>query len=250
MKQIELIQDNVSRVLADRGLGSESKEPVVSQMLHHLYVAIDLYRYMTQEEKNKAGYWFREFKSSYTLKNFLKERKRKRDKEKSPLHPSYKERETEVKEKAQKTNERAERNFADALEKRREAFRQECYTFLGQYDAQQVADFFHYWAEESQKTGKMLFEMEKSWNTKFRLARWNNNQYTSATTAAAIRLRKTKKKQVEETEAIEQQQSIAAERQLAQQKLEQQQEESKQGAVSYEEWARMRNRSRGQTPSD
>ena len=240
MQQIETIKDNVDRVLADRGLGRDGKEPVVSQMLHHLCVAIDIYRYMTQEEKNKAGYWFRVFKSSYTLRNFLKERKRNRDKEKSPLHPSYKERETELKEKAQKTNERAERNFADALEKRRVAFRQECYTFLGQYAPQQVADFFHYWAEESQKSGKMLFEMERSWNTKFRLARWNNNQYTSATTAAAIRLRKTKKKEVQETTAIEQQETVAAERQLAQQKLEQQQEESKQGAVSYEEWLRMR----------
>ena len=60
------------------------------------------YRYMTQEEKNKARYWFRMFKNSYTMKNFLKERKRKRDKEKSPLHPSYKEIETEIKEKDQK----------------------------------------------------------------------------------------------------------------------------------------------------
>ena len=73
MQQIEIIQNNVDRLLADKGLGMEGREPLVSQMLHHLYVAMDIYRYMTQEEKNKAGYWFRMFKNSYTLKNFLKE---------------------------------------------------------------------------------------------------------------------------------------------------------------------------------
>ena len=240
MQQIDTIQNNVERVLADRGLGREGKEPVVSQMLHHLCVAIDIYRYMTQEEKNKAGYWFRVFKSSYTLRNFLKERKRNRDKEKSPLHPSYKEIETEIKEKAQKTNERAKRDFSETLEARREAFRQECYEYSGQYDSQQVADFFHYWAEESQKTGKMLFEMEKSWNTKFRLARWNNNQYTSATTAAAIRLEKTKGKAVERQEQVEEEKMVAAERERANAEREAATEQSKAGAVSFEEWKRLR----------
>ena len=98
----EEIKCNVDHVLSDRGLTVDYKEQAVRQLLYHLYIAIDIYRYMTFSEKNKAGFWYRTFKSSYRLTGFLKERKRKRDKEKSPLHPSYKERETEVKEKAQK----------------------------------------------------------------------------------------------------------------------------------------------------
>ncbi len=92
---------------------------------NNLYFIIDIYRYMTIAEKNKSGYWFRLFRGSYTLRNFLKERKRKRDKEKSPLHPSYK-KESGVKEKAQnnkKTNK--SRGLVD-FDGRKDAFRQEC----------------------------------------------------------------------------------------------------------------------------
>ena len=45
---------------------------------------------MSFSEKNKAGYWYRTFKSSYRLTGFLKERKRKRDKEKFPHTPLIK----------------------------------------------------------------------------------------------------------------------------------------------------------------
>ena len=99
MMNMEEIQNKVDILLGDKGLTKDGEEQAVRQLLFHLYTAIDTYRYMTFSEKNKAGFWYRTFKSSYRLTGFLKERKRKRDKEKSPLHPSYKERETEVKEK-------------------------------------------------------------------------------------------------------------------------------------------------------
>jgi phage/plasmid primase-like uncharacterized protein len=86
----------------------------------------------------------------------------------------------------------------------------------------------------------MLWETKKTWNLPLRLASWSKRSYNVNDEMAAIRYHKTQKKQAEETTTIAQQQAIAAERQLAQQKLEQQQEESKQGAVSYEEWVRMR----------
>ena len=87
---IDEIKCNISHLLEDRGLTREYKEQAVRLLLYHLYVAMDIYRYMTLSEKNKAGFWYRTFKNSYRLTGFLKERKRKRDKEKSPLHPSYK----------------------------------------------------------------------------------------------------------------------------------------------------------------
>ena len=89
---IDEMKRSIGHLLDDRGLTTDYKEPSVRLLLYHLYVAMDIYRYMTSSEKNKAGFWYRTFKNSYRLTGFLKERKRKRDKEKSPLHPSYKER--------------------------------------------------------------------------------------------------------------------------------------------------------------
>ena len=130
------------------------KEPSVRLLLYHLYVAMDIYRYMTSSEKNKAGFWYRTFRNSYRLTGFLKERKRKRDKEKSPLHPSYKERETEVKEKEEK---QTEQNTAtgDAV---LEGFRKECLRHVGQYGQELVEDFYYHWKQVDKKTGKRLFE--------------------------------------------------------------------------------------------
>ena len=101
MMQIEIIEQFVDRKLVDVGIKSDFEEQAVRLLLFHLCIAIDIYRHMTQAERNKAGYWYREeLKNSFSLTGFLKERKRKRDKKKSPLHPSYKE-ESGVKEKAQ-----------------------------------------------------------------------------------------------------------------------------------------------------
>ena len=87
MTEIHEIEKKVDSLLTDRGMTEDRKEPAVRQLLHHIFVALDIYRYMTVAEKNKAGYWFRLFKGSYTLTGFLKERKRKRERKFSPLHP-------------------------------------------------------------------------------------------------------------------------------------------------------------------
>ncbi|MBR3079761.1 MAG: hypothetical protein IKH01_08095, partial [Prevotella sp.] len=138
MMNLEEIKCNIDHLLADRGLTKEYKEQAVRLLLYHLYIAIDIYRYMSFSEKNIAGYWYRTFKSTYSMTGFLKERKRNREKEKFPPYPLNKEKETEVKEKEQKTNERAESGVSSSLEERREAFRQECLKFCEKYDNEQV----------------------------------------------------------------------------------------------------------------
>ena len=227
---IDEIKCNISHLLEDRGLTREYKEQAVRLLLYHLYVAMDIYRYMTLSEKNKAGFWYRTFKNSYRLTGFLKERKRKRDKEKSPLHPSYKERETEVKEKEEKI-------FFIAG---REDFHQECLRYVGIYDEQRLADFYNYWSE-ADSDGKMRFQKESYWNTERRLKRWMNNSYSADNTAAAIRLKRTRKKQTQEESAVNQrEQAIAAKREEDNARLEQEIEARKAGAVSYEEWLKMK----------
>ena len=161
------------------------------------------------------------FRSSFSLTGFLKERKRKRDKEKSPLHPSYKERETELKEKAQK-------NIYIAG---REDFHQECLGYVGMYDEQRLADFYNYWSEVNEKTGKMRFKEQRYWNTERRLKRWMNTSYSADNTAAAIRLKRTRKKK--EPEQV-------AEREDENTRLEQEIAERKRNAVSYEEWLKIK----------
>ena len=226
---IEETKNKIDKLLSDRGLTEEGKEQAVRLLLYHLYTAIDIYRFMTFAEKNKAGYWYRVFRSSFSLRGFLKERKRKRDKEKSPLHPSYKERETMLKEKSEKDPPTA----SDA----REVFHQECLKRIGQYDCQQLADFYQFWSEENPETGKMRFQEEKYWNIETRLKRWVKNQYSVADAVAATRMKRLRKK---ESEVATQQQAIAQERQDDNVRLEQEIEERKRNAVSYNDWLAMK----------
>ena len=83
------------------------------------------------------------FKNSYTMKNFLKERKRKRDKEKSPLHPSYKEIETEIKEKDQKpplSKEKKESGF-EGLDDDQMGFWDECKEYIDKPYSEQTLKY-------------------------------------------------------------------------------------------------------------
>ncbi len=237
---LEEIKCNIDHLLADRGLTTEYKEQAVRLLLYHLYVAIDIYRYMSFSEKNKAGYWYRTFKSSYRLTGFLKERKRKRDKEKFPPHPLNKERETEVKEKEQKTSLSTMRATSSEIKERQKTFWDECEQYVSKYDRQMVMKFFYYWAEEVKGTGLMLWETKKSWNTKFRLAAWSKRSFEVNDQAANIRLQMAKNGGKLQTVNTAEQQAIAAKREQDNAKLEQEIEERKAGAVSHEEYLRMK----------
>ena len=88
MMNMEEIQNKVDILLGDKGLTKDGEEQAVRQLLFHLYTAIDTYRYMTFSEKNKAGFWYRTFKSSYRLTGFLKERKAKKKKRQRKIPPA------------------------------------------------------------------------------------------------------------------------------------------------------------------
>ena len=232
-------KNKVDSVLADRGLVRECKEQAVRLLLYHLYIAIDIYRFMTFAEKAKAGYWYRIFKGSFSLTGFLKERKRKRDKEKSPLHPSYK-KESGVEEKGEKTTHTVGREIRDLTE-RQMAFWLELEQYIGKYDRQTVLRFFYYWAEEDKRSGKMKYEAQSSWNTKYRLAIWSRRSFEVNDQAAAVRLeRAISGGKVKAVDA--EQQAIAARREEDNARLEQEIKARKEGAVSYEEYIRRKNK--------
>ena len=233
MMNIDEMKCNVDHLLADRGLTTDYQDQTVRLLLYHLYVAMDIYRYMTFSEKNKAGFWYRTFKSSYRLTGFLKERKRKRDKEKSPLHPSYKERETEVKEK---DNTHTIMREASDLEERQEAFEKVCMSFKYKYDELFLENFFCHWAQEVNGTGLMRWEMEDPWNLKLRLRAWSKKSFQLNDKAAALRLEREKKKTAKQTANTAEQQAIAAKREQDNAKLEQEMEQSKQNQMLTDEY--------------
>ena len=218
--QVKIIEQFVDRKLVDVGIKSDFEEQAVRLLLFHLCIAIDIYRHMTQAEKNKSGYWYREeLKNSFSLTGFLKERKRKRDKKKSPLHPSYKE-ESGVKEKAQSSLPPLSKKEFKESDKKKGGFK----------ERQQV-----------KKTGTMRWENETAWTTEFALAGWSKKPFETYAQAANIRLERTKgKKSAKAALNTEEQQAVAAKRAEDNEKLEREIAERKAGAVPYEEYIRQK----------
>ena len=232
MKQIEGYVDSL---LEYNGLRKGTKEQRVRLLLHYLYTAATLFGQTSDEEKLMIAAMQKKLGKIFSpMKICLKERKRRKDKEKIPPHPFRKEKES--KEKADKILYIAER---------REAFHQVCLGYVGKYDVKRLADFYRYWSEENPRTGKMRFEGKRYWNLDSRLERWINTSYCSDNTAAEIRLDRTRKRQAKESadneqqQAIaKQQQAIAAEREAENQQREQALEQSRQNSISLEEYAK------------
>ena len=227
--QIEVIERYVDQVLEVNGFCKGDKE-LLRQLLHRLYTAATIFHLMTEEQRALVERIMAQLSSHFVTKIKLKERKRKERQRKNPPHPLIKEKET--KEKDEKT-----RTYAAS----REAFHQECLGYVGQYDTQLLSDFYNYWSEVNEKTGKMRFQEERYWSTERRLKRWVKNQYSSATTAAALRLEKAQKGKSKEQATAKQQQAIVAQRDESNEQLFQAIEESKRNAISHEEYLAQKN---------
>lgn len=232
---VKQIDNYVDSLLEYNGLRRDTKQQRVRLLLHRLYTAVTMFGQMSDEEKLIIAAMEKKLGKKFSpIKICLKERKRRKDKEKIPPHPFRKEKES--KEKADKILYIAER---------REAFHQVCLGYVGKYDVKRLADFYRYWSEENPRTGKMRFEGKRYWNLDSRLERWMNTSYCSDNTAAEIRLDRTRKRQAKESadneqqQAIaKQQQAIAAEREAENQQRELALEQSRQDSISLEEYAK------------
>ena len=232
---VKQIDNYVDGLLEYNGLRRDTKEQRARLLLQHLYTAATMFSQMSDEEKLIIAAMEKKLGKKFSpIKICLKERKRRKDKEKIPPHPFRKEKES--KEKADKILYIAER---------REAFHQVCLGYVGKYDVKRLADFYRYWSEENPRTGKMRFEGKRYWNLDSRLERWMNTSYCSDNTAAEIRLDRTRKRQAKESadneqqQAIaKQQQAIAAEREAENQQRELALEQSRQNSISLEEYAK------------
>ena len=242
MMQFEINEQTVDRQLVDAGMKSDHEEQGIRQMFFHLFCAIRYYRDMTYAEKNKAGFLYRtKFKNTYSLTGFFKERKRKRDKKSSPLHPSYKE-ESGVLGKDYKLHIQ-QGGDASLFEIRQKAFWDACLKFEPEYDRQLLLKFYCYWAEQVNGTELMLWETKKSWNMRLRLKAWSKKSYQLDDEASRLRLERAKGKNKLPVATTTEQQAIAAKRAEDNARLEQEIEERKAGAVSYEEYLKMKHES-------
>ena len=229
---IDEIDNDIVRQLENNGLKKGDREQRIKLLLTHAYMAIRMYWAMSPEDRVLTSEWHKKFRRSFSLKKFLKERKRNRERKIPPCTPLIKKGHLE---KGMKTTPTVEREIRDLTE-RQMAFWLELEQYIGKYERQMVLRFFYHWAEEDKRTGKMKYETQSSWNTKYRLAIWSKRSFELNDQAAELRLAKAKGKQQKEPE----QKAVAAKRDEDNARLEQEIAERKAGAVSYEEWLKMK----------
>ena len=234
--QIEVIERYVDQVLEVNGMVKGTEEQL-RLLLSHLYTAVGMYQLLDADSKERVSGLMKILNYNFGAKLVLKERKRNKEKEKTPLHPSIKEKEN--KEKDEKKTDCAKRNFSVPLDERKMAFLLDCERHIERYGKQTVVDFFNYWSEEDNPNGKMLFETKRTWNTAKRLYAWANNEYTCHTKAARFRLAKTKQGRTPQPTAADQ--AAAKERQAKQAKWEIEREEMKKNAITHEEYLARKN---------
>ena len=174
----------IFRDTENNGLKKGDREQRIKLLLTHAYMAVRMYWAMSLEDRVQASEWHRKFRRSFSFKKFLKERKRSTDKGKFPPNPLYKE--IASKDKLQKTSLSPVR-VKRTLKVRKEEFWNELLTFEEKYDRQMLLAFFYYWAEQVTGQRKMRLELEKSWDTGYRLAAWSKRSFAKNDEAAAHR---------------------------------------------------------------
>ncbi len=235
--QIENLDIDIVRQLENNGLKKSDKEQQIKLLLTLTYMAVKMYWAMSPEDRILASEWHKKFRRSFPLRKFLKERKTKsRKKTLPPAPPILKKEYKEKTEKETHTDTRERRT----LEVRRKEIWNELLTFEGTYKRKTLLKFYYYWAEQVTGRRKMRMELETSWDTTYRLAGWSMNSYQATDEAADLHLEREKKKTAKQTTNTAEQQAIAAKREQDNAKLEQEIAERKAGAVSHEEYLRMK----------
>lgn len=230
--QIENLDIDIVRQLENNGLKNSDKEQQIKLLLTLTYMAVRMYWTMSPEDRVLASEWHKTFSSCFSLKNFLSERQRSSRKKSSPPAPPYLDKEEQDKDEIPSLSPAREKR---TLKVRKAEFWNELLTFEGQYELQMLKGFYYYWAEQVTGRRKMRLELERSWETRHRLAAWAQRSFNKNDEAATLRLERAKGKN--------NQQAIAAKRAEDNARLEQEIEERKASAVSYEEYLKMKHES-------
>ena len=241
--EIQQIEQNVDSLLSACGFKKDGAEQPLRVLLHHLYTAVAMYKEMDFKDKAIIAKTNKKFRSIFEINFNLKQRKRN-NKEKDRVPPTTplqdKENKKEKDEKPPLSKEKKESGF-EGLDDDQIAFWKDCEKYIGKkYSKELVESFFYYFAEKGPQSGKMFWQTKTRFNLALRLAAWSRKSYAKIDEIAAIRLKKTKQKDTEKAEAVEKQQVVAELREQANAEREAEIERSKAGAVSYEEWQRLR----------
>lgn len=233
----EKIQSRVNNLLEVSGIMKLDGEHPVRQALHHLYTAVAMYEQMSDVDRAFADKTKSKLSKLITPRLTLKMRDEKRKKNKEKFSPTPPIKGKIKKEKTEKENIYiAERNLSSVpsltFEERKENFRQECLKFVGKFDTNRLKDFYLYYTEVNQETGKMKFEEETYWSTEGRIERWMNTNYSIVNTTAAINQQRTKKRQTQEMKQTQQLQAAALARQQEEERQAQKDAESRQNRQS------------------
>ena len=174
--EIEKTEQYVRDLLAVCGYSEDNTESHLYDLLFHQYMAAALYETASAADRTAVDAVAKRLKSLISIKFKLKERggRKKEKQENTPTPPKEKIEKKEVPDK--KNTHTAKRDFSASLDERRDAFRIDCFSFIGQYDNESVNDFFNYWSEENEETRKMRFEEERYWSLVRRIKRWMKNQ--------------------------------------------------------------------------
>ena len=244
--QIENLDNDIVRQLENNGLKKGDKEQQIKLLLTLTYMAVKMYWAMSPEDRVLVSEWHKKFARFYSLKNFLKERQRSSRKKSFPPAPPYLDKEEQDKDEIPSLSPAREKR---TLKVRQELFWNELLQYEGKYDRQMLLAFYYYWAEKVTGRRKMKMEVMTSWDTEYRLAAWAQRSFNKNDEAATIRLERAKKsggkqavsgRAFSTAENTAEQQAIAAKRAEDNEKLEQEIKERKAGAVSYEEYLKMK----------
>ena len=76
----------------------------------------------------------------------------------------------------------------ERLEQRRQCFVDALQPFAERYGQEMIGQFAEYWTEPNRSNTRMRFELQRTWNTSLRLARWARNDYAFNTPPSNNRL--------------------------------------------------------------
>ena len=240
------LEAGIVRQLENNGLKGGEKEQQVKLVLTYAYMAVSMYREMSPEDRILASQWHKKFRRSYSLTKFLRERQRSSRKKSFPPAPPYLDKEVQDKDEIPSLSPARVRK---TLQVRQQMFWNELLQYEGKYDRQMLLAFYYYWAEKVTGRRKMKMEVMTSWDTEYRLAAWSKRSFNKNDEAATIRLERAKKSGGKQSvsgrafstaENTAEQQAIAAKRAEDNARLEREIEERKAGAVSYEEYLKMK----------
>ena len=233
----KFLEAGIVRQLENNGLKGGEKEQQIKLVLTHVYMAVSMYREMSPEDRILASQWHKKFRRSYSLNKFLRERQRSSRKKSFPPAPPYLDKEVQDKDEIPSLSPARVRK---TLQVRQEMFWNELLQYEGKYDRQMLLAFYYYWAEKVTGRRKMKMEVMTSWDTEYRLAAWSKRSFNKNDEAAALHLEREKKKTAKQAANTAEQQAIAAKRSEDNARLEREIAERKQGAVSYEEYLKMK----------